>query len=230
MLLICLSMIMTTVSGAYGELVFDVDFRQDGIYETSWPLKVGEVISLDIYVSNVPAPGLRAMGFKMIYDSTKLQVIPGGTEVDAGNWIGDNIDLGTSGEIHMPGFRLGSGLSGDDIKLGTVRFQCKDPGISEIWLLDHPGTVHDFVLADEFGTVLDGDIGDGVLLAKIQPVIKGDISGNGVVDLGDVILVLKVMTGMKPANTHSKADVNGDGVIGLPEALFTLGKVAGTRN
>jgi len=228
-------MIMTTTSGAYAELVFDVDFRQDGIYETSWPLKSGEVISVDIYVSNVPAPGLRAMGFKMVYDVTKLQVVPEGTEVDTDNWPPHPdqppyLDLDTPGEIHMWHFRIGSGLFGDNIRLGTVRFQCVAPGVGELRLLNRGETVDGFVLADEFGTVLDGDIGDGVLLAKIQPVIKGDISGNGVVDLGDVILVLKVVAGMKPPNTHSKADVNGDGIIGLPEAIYTLGKVAGTRN
>jgi len=229
-------MIMTTTSGANAELVFDLDFRQDGIYETSWPLKAGGVVSIDIYVSNVPEPGLGAMGFKMTYDPMKLQVVPGGTGVDTVNWskpfAEPYMDLSTSGEILMAGFRMGQGLSEDNIKLGTVKFQCVAPGVSELSLLDRGVDYDGFVLSDDSQnpTVLDGDIGDGVLLAKIQPVIKGDISGNGVVDLGDVILVLEVMAGMKPANAHSKADVNGDGVIGLPEAIYTLGKVAGSRN
>ena len=65
---------------------------------------------------------------------------------------------------------MGEGLAGDTIKLGTVQFQYVSSGASEIVLLDRGETVDCFVLTDE--TVLDGDLGDGVLLGRFVPVFN----------------------------------------------------------
>jgi hypothetical protein len=73
-------------SSAHAQLSFTADFVQDGAYENSWPMKAGDVVSVDIYVSNVPEPGLIAMGFKLTYDASRLEVVPAGTAVDADNW------------------------------------------------------------------------------------------------------------------------------------------------
>ena len=62
---------------ARAQLSFNADFARDGIYDTTWPMKVGEVATVDIYVSNVPEPGLISMGFKLTYDSDKLLVESG---------------------------------------------------------------------------------------------------------------------------------------------------------
>jgi hypothetical protein len=108
------------------------------------------------------------MGFKMTYDPGKLEAVSDGTGVDSGNWIGTYLDTDPPGEVEMAGFRLGEGLPGDDIKLGTVKFKCKVTGSSELWLHDQGATVDGFVLMT-VGTVLDGDIGTGVFLAKVVP-------------------------------------------------------------
>ena len=169
-LLILICLILTTTSGAQGAMVFSVDFAQDGVFEDTWRLRPGEMVSVDIYVSNVPEPGLRAMGFKLTYDSSKLQVVQEGTGVDPGSWLGTDPDFDTPGEIDLAGFRLGEGLSGNTIKLGTVQFQHISSGASEIMLFDRGETVDCFVLTD--GTVLDGDLGDGVLLGRFFPVFN----------------------------------------------------------
>jgi hypothetical protein len=170
-LLIFLCLILVATSGAQGAMVFSVDFAQDGVFENTWRLRPGESVSVDIYVSNVPEPGLRAMGFKLTYDASKLQVVQEGTGIDSGNWLGNSADFSTPGEIQMAGFQVGEeGLSGDTIKLGTVQFHYVSSGASEIMLLDRGETVDGFVLTD--GTVLDGDLGDGVLLGKFVPVFN----------------------------------------------------------
>ena len=61
-------------------------------------------------------------------------------------------------------------------------------------------------------------------------LMKGDVNGDGEVDLADLVLSLQVLTGMAPANLHRGADVDADGQIGLAEAIYILGKAAGLRD
>jgi hypothetical protein len=72
---LCLLIFLTPATGLQAALEFGLDFGQDGEIETSWRLKAGEEIQLDIYVSNVPEPGLQAMGFKFVYDAERLEVV-----------------------------------------------------------------------------------------------------------------------------------------------------------
>jgi PKD repeat protein len=58
---------------------------------------------------------------------------------------------------------------------------------------------------------------------------KGDVNGDGNVDLTDEILCLQVLSGLAPDNINPAADVNGDGKIGMAEAIYIMQKVAGLR-
>jgi len=226
--LLLLAVAFAWASSAHAALVFHADFAQDTAYENSWPMKTDEVITVDVYVPNVPAPGLISMGFKLTYDSEKLLVESAG--VDQGNWPypfeGGFVDLATSGEIQMAGFRL-KGLAGNNIRLGTVRFRCISEGTSAFMLLDRQGDW--FVLDSEQQTVLDGDIGAGVLLATIRPPVPGNINGDGTVDLADAILALQFLAKTNQSYVHGNADVNADGLIGMAEAIYILQKVSGLR-
>jgi hypothetical protein len=229
-------------SYAHAALVFNADFAQDGTYDTSWPMKAGEVVTVDIYVSNVPAPGLISMGFKLTYDSSKLEVVTSGTTVETTNWPArqytEFIDAtGDIDEIDMSGFRF-EGLAGNNIQLGTVTFRCKSEGTSEFSLLTRGGDYKGFVLdcvgegCDPLDPALclDGDIGAGVLLATIRPPILGDVNGDGVVNLADGILILKVMAQMGQGEVvHTTGDVNGDGVIGVQEVIYILQRFSELR-
>ena len=215
---------------AHAQLSFNADFAQDGAYETSWPMKADDVASVDIYVSNVPEPGLISMGFKLTYDPGKLSVESAG--VDEVNWpypfAGGFVDLSIDGEIVMAGFRVLEGLAGDNIRLGTVTLRCITEGTSAFTMLDREGDW--FVLDSEEEIVLDGDIGAGVLLTTIRPPILGDVNGDGLVNLADAIVVLKAMAQMGQGNVlHTTGDVNGDGKIGLAEASYVLQKTVGMR-
>ncbi len=58
------------------------------------------------------------------------------------------------------------------------------------------------------------------------PLAQGDIDGNGVVDLTDVVLSLQIVAGIFPAQAiyDVEADVNGDSKIGIEDAVFALDK------
>jgi hypothetical protein len=167
-------------SSAHATLSFNADFGQNGIYEAFWPMKAGDVVSVDIYVSNVPAPGLISMGFKLTYDSSKLAVVTASTAVAIANWpLAPNVKYinaaGDIDEIHMYGFRTEAGLAGNNILLGTVTFQYINEGTSPFMLLDREADW--FVL--ENATVLDGDIGAGVLLGTILEYFDLTVTKSG---------------------------------------------------
>ncbi|MHB8090106.1 MAG: dockerin type I repeat-containing protein [Syntrophales bacterium] len=62
----------------------------------------------------------------------------------------------------------------------------------------------------------------------LEPPRKGDVSGNGEVNLEDAVLALQVVSGFKPLVTLT-GDVNNDGRIGLPEALYILQFIGDSR-
>ena len=62
---------------------------------------------------------------------------------------------------------------------------------------------------------------------QINP-LPGDIDYNGIIDLGDAIISLQVLTGADPLSPiYVEADVNGDGKIGIEEAIYILEETAG---
>ncbi len=56
-------------------------------------------------------------------------------------------------------------------------------------------------------------------------VLKGDINGDGLIDLKDVIIGLQVLMNLTPSELVKAGDVNNDGKIGLEEVLYCLKKV-----
>ena len=211
-------------------LRFEADFAGDNVYDISWPMKTGEVVAVDIYVSNVPAAGLIAMGFTLSYDPGKLSVED--AAVDEANWphaFGEKfVDTASPGEVHMAGWCL-DGLAGNGIRLGTVTLRCIEEGTSELTLLDRDGQWFVLYTAEGPPIDLDGDIGTGVLLAAILPPTPGDVTGDGTVDLADAILALETMSLLQQHYVHANADVTGDVRIGMPEVIYILQKISNLR-
>lgn len=52
-------------------------------------------------------------------------------------------------------------------------------------------------------------------------IVLGDVNGSGAADTDDVISVLRMASGMEPADL-SVADMNGDGIVSLSDALAVL--------
>lgn len=57
---------------------------------------------------------------------------------------------------------------------------------------------------------------------------RGDVDGNGAVELADLVVSLQTAIGMRP-DVFRDADVNRDGKIGIPEAIYILQSLSGRR-
>jgi len=90
------------------DLIFNLDFEQDGNYENYWELKPGETVLIDIYVSNLPSPGLVRMGVDIVYDLDRLEVVS--ADIDWTNWHRGLGVQHTTSEIEMKGRCLKPGL------------------------------------------------------------------------------------------------------------------------
>ena len=176
MVFLSLLVVMFLATRVQAELVFDLDFGQDGAAEVKvggvdyWELHPSEVVWIDVYVSNVPDPGLISFGIDIVYDPTQIEVTPG-TDIAWANWyLGPGV-IHEIPEIEMKGGRMYPGLAGDNIKLGTIELHCEAIGLSDLWLYDadHCGGYDDFVLSD--GTVLDHEFcATGIKVAAINNV------------------------------------------------------------
>lgn len=63
------------------------------------------------------------------------------------------------------------------------------------------------------------------------PPEKGDIDGNGDIDLQDSVIALQVVSGASPSTGfYTSSDIDGDYRIGLAEAVYAMQRLAGLRN
>jgi hypothetical protein len=112
----------------------------------------------------------------------------------------------------------------------TDNSPCLDAGTDAV--PDPPGL--SLLDIDGNARVLDGD-GNGSSIVDIGAdeyfvPDPGDIDGNGVIDVGDLILSLKLSSDTDEGESYfSTADVNDDNKVGVEEALFILQKLAGLR-
>lgn len=178
---LCLALtgILFTSSMAGATMQFELDFGQDGTIESTVYLPMEETVIADLYVSNVPEPGLRNMGFTLTYDDSVLALVQGYTAVDPDNWQVRNTDCSVSGEVTMSGGQVFPGLAGDLIKLGTVSFGRIAEGNIDLTISareDPDNKIDDFVLTD--GTVLDDDLDGGIVGITDTPLYDFDEDGD----------------------------------------------------
>ncbi len=103
------------------------------------------------------------------------------------------------------------------------------------------GTMYDqYVLtitcaeAEDQPDIIAGLVGIDLSGIDFPVASTGDVNGDGLNDLRDVILSLQVLTGFNPFDIRgdyaaSKADVNGDDDLGFPEAVYSMEAVSQQR-
>lgn len=57
--------------------------------------------------------------------------------------------------------------------------------------------------------------------------IVGDVNGDGIVDLKDVLATLQIVTGQTPGTIILQVDADGDGSIGIAEVIMVLRQLGG---
>ena len=67
----------------------------------------------------------------------------------------------------------------------------------------------------------------GFLFTLLSAIVAGDVNGDGIVNLEDVITALQITTGQTLAGISLIADTDGDGRIGIVEAIMVLRKIGG---
>ena len=162
-----------------------------------------------------------------------------------GNWINGTCQIPTLNQAPDIDSFTGNPLLGAAPL--TVTFTCTahDPEgsiVSYKWDFDGDGTIdqvtststvtHTYTVAGTYNatvTVVDdkgGSQKSDPLTIKIKPP-KGDVNGNGKLDLTDAIIALKVAAGLTVnQNIHLEAEPTGDGKISLDDAIFILKKLA----
>ncbi|OGJ63855.1 hypothetical protein A3C37_01270 [Candidatus Peribacteria bacterium RIFCSPHIGHO2_02_FULL_53_20] len=68
-----------------------------------------------------------------------------------------------------------------------------------------------------------GDVHPIALIEAGSGELRGDVSGNGALDLGDAIAILEIVQGYRvPTPEELRADPNGDGLLTVDDALRIL--------
>ena len=75
------------------------------------------------------------------------------------------------------------------------------------------------------GTSGSYSIAPGFLYTLLIAVAVGDVNGDGLVNLEDVIVALQAMTGQTVESLMLEADVDSDGRIGIAEVIMVLEKL-----
>ena len=129
-----------------------------------------------------------------------------------------------------------AGMASDtDGKVTSVEYRMEGGSWrTALGTVDWNFTVTDLALGDNLVEVRAKDNHNDYSIIASRTIIrtysKGDVNGDGNVDLADAILALQVMAGIEPSATvYQEADVNGDNKIGMEEVVYIIQKVSGLR-
>ena len=153
------------------------------------------------------------------------------------------IDLDqSSGAVAMPTIRQESPPQGLYFDPQTIEFECATPGAtiryttdnsepSESSLAQTPPITIDGNMNLKVKAFKSGYIPSETLTVNYLILAKGDINGDGVVDMTDAVTVLKILGGDDSLfPVYKEADVNGDNKIGAEEMVYILQKVGKLRD
>jgi len=194
-----------------------------GISSIPASLKIGDSFDITIYVNASESQSTDVAGVHPNFDPAKLSVskLTAGSAFD---FVLQSDFDNTKGEINFAAGVWDNPMPKQTEALVTVTFTVLQA--DSIQQLDFRTRSHETVIASA-GTSVTATTQDGIPVVVSQE--KGNVDGEGDVNLADAITVLKVLAGLNPPKVIVGADVNGDNKIGLEEVIYILQKVAGLR-
>lgn len=172
----------SSMAGAAPTLSFQIDFGQDGTFETFYSLPPTTSVQADLYFT-VTEEGVNGGGFKIIYDPSLMALSWDSFAspfVDTGLGYNDPGDLGLQALAFPPGTFVGPGQN----KFASITLECLALGLGTLMIEDFNVITDEWVTSS--GLVLDDQLAGGVFLAEVSQVpIPGAIwlLGSGLLGL-----------------------------------------------
>ncbi|MGD9975258.1 MAG: dockerin type I domain-containing protein [Desulfatirhabdiaceae bacterium] len=157
-------------------------------------------------------------GVTPITDNSVAVAVYSGAPCNNPTWIVGYYINSSNGTYTLPGLPVGTCY--------IRAYSVSDKFISEWWA--SPLSVQDCGAAQPIvGEAEQTHSGKNFQLEENVPVKKGDVNNDGNVDLTDLILVLRLLSGDGTVSVDIRADVNGDGKIGNAECIYIMQQVVG---
>jgi hypothetical protein len=179
---------MVPMASAEPTLSFEIDFEQDGVFETggAYYMQPGQTVMVDIYFS-VTEEGVIGGGFDLAWDD------PGQLSAGALMFIFPPfVDTGLSeiipGHVKVEAFAFPPGTvigPGENFKFITFALTCTELGLSALTLFDFNAETAQWVTSPG-GITLDEQLAGGIFLANVNNVpIPGTVLllGSGLLGL-----------------------------------------------
>lgn len=211
-------------------------------------LKAGETVTITLAVDTCPTYGLRAFGYRLIYDSSKLEYLGGETGPVGKEFSGANPFERESSEkekeFETARTVTDSGYTGNGLRMtgiiDQIKFKVKENvAVGEIKMYIIEESKGGFNTASAFadGTTnsfapfyVETNINQLVVERdNVVPYSKGDVNGDGSIDTEDAVLILKHLAGnvTLAEEQEQAADTNTDSTIDTEDAVLILKYLAG---
>jgi hypothetical protein len=151
-------------------LSFNIDFGQDGTFETgqTFQLDLGSSIGVDIYFS-VTEEGIIGGGFDLAFDPALLEASGLAFTYPSGPFLDTGLSEIIPGHVRAEAFSFPPGTPvgpGDDFLFASFTLTCIDLGLTELFLGDFDG--RDQWVTSPSGLLLDDQL--GFVIASVENV------------------------------------------------------------
>lgn len=210
--------------------ITDVTNMTNAIYVEPLKGSAGTDVNIEVKLKN--ANSITSYGFEL--------VLPAGVTISTSN-DGDFDDAITMSARHKGHTLTTNKLANNTYKVGVASLSSKALTDNDGLVLTIQAHIADNIAEGEYAIGVQSPLivnTDGTKPAvqstqskiTIEDYTKGDVDGDGVIDLADAVLVINHYVGKPVAKFNEKAaDVDGDGVIDLADAVriinFYVGKV-----
>ena len=215
-------------------IVTDVSKMADALYIVPFYASTGKEVNIDVRLKNQNAA--TSYGFEL--------VLPEGMSIMTGsnNNFDDALTLSSRNSMHTA---TTTKLSNNIYKVAVTSLSSRSITDNDGTVLTIKAQVDDMMATGTYAVIIQnpllvstdgtkpsitGTVTTVTIDDNVIDYVKGDVDGDGVIDLADAVLVINYYVG-KPVATfnNNAADVDGDGVIDLADAVkiinYYVGKI-----